>query len=285
MVTSLSRSRAAQSVQNLSGASAYVPPVERIAHVRDIGASLIHSEKRTMTTIQDTVVSRMATIYPRIADIPNTGVQKMVAMTLVSYQPLGIEGSPDELYDRAYGEVMGMYAESDNAAKMLAEEKVKQTAAAFDAFIANHGKAIVDAALSVPSAYRPTVGWRILVTYDTNPVDPKSGENLVNPETKLALDKVPATIQFVPLNVKRVGSDGSRSSSGSGRTVGVFRLEGTDTNIQLSTVAADNGRPANSNVIPSVWLKSKGFSIDTTANADGVKFIHPPKSENGQTGK
>jgi hypothetical protein len=224
----------------------------------------------------------MATIYPRIADVPNTGVQKMIAVTLLGYGALGITGTPDELYDQAYAEVMGMYAESDNAAKMLAEEKAKQTTAAFDKFIVEASQPIIDLALSFPTAYRPTIGWRILVSYDTNPVDPKSGENLLNDE-KVALDKVPATIQFVPLNVKRVGQTGERTSSGSGRTVGVFRLEGTDANIQLATVATNAGRPADSNLNPRQWLESKGYTIDPTADANGVKFIHSP--QNGQTGK
>jgi hypothetical protein len=231
------------------------------------------------TNVADTIVTRMAAIYPQLANEPNVGVQKMIAMTLVSYQAMQIEG--DDLFERAKLEVMGMYVESDNAAKMLAEEKAKATSAAYDNLITAARPTLETLFASVPQTYRPTIGYRVLAYYDTAPIDPKTGDVRVDGE-KNALPNVPFTFQIVPLNVKRVTSGSQSSGTGTaGRTIGVFKLIGTDATIQLGNLAKEKGRADSANETPRVFLENLGYKIDTNAT-DGVKWVTPPTAPSGK---
>jgi hypothetical protein len=229
------------------------------------------------TNVADTIVTRMAAIYPELGSIENVGVQKMVAMTLVSYQAMQIEG--DDLFERAKSEVMGMYVESDNAAKMLADEKAKATTKAFDDLISAARPSLETLVMSVPTAYRPTVGYRILAYYNTAPIDPKSGDIQNNAEGN-ALEPVPFTFQIVPLNVKKVGGQSSGTGTGGGRTIGVFKVIGTDDVVQLGALAKSKGRADNANETPRKFLENLGYTIANDAT-DGVKWITPPTANNG----
>lgn len=222
-------------------------------------------------SISDMLVGQAAILFPEIEAISNPGLAKMTAMLLLAASGTGT----DVTFDQAYASAMEMYSGAADSAKTLAAEKERLTKKSLNDFRLAVTDTIVENASKIDAAYRPTAGYRILVSFDAHDVNHETGETLKGTDGSLV--NVPVLVTIEPVSVKRVGSSNSGNSGGSsGRTIGVFRLVGTTDNIQLSAFATSQGKPSDNNEPARDWLEKNGWTIDQTAtDVSGVmvKYI------------